>query len=203
MNKKKLIIFDLDGVLINSLKNMELSLKQTNKKLGLNLNFSEYKQFLGLPFEKIMNKIGIKKQINIIKKNYIFYSNKNLNKLIITKKNIKDLKSLKKNYICTVFTSKDKYRTNKILKKYKLFDYILTSDDVKKGKPNSEGVLKILKKFKIRKKNSIYVGDSIYDYKCSVNASIKYCHATWGYDKMNSFKKLNRIKNFKEILNFF
>ena len=115
------------------------------------MNFSEYKQFLGLPFEKIMNKIGIKKQINIIKKNYIFYSNKNLNKLIITKKNIKDLKSLKKNYICTFFTSKDKCRTNKILKKYKLFDYILTSDDVKKGKPNSEGVLKILKKFKIRK----------------------------------------------------
>ena len=99
MDKKKLIIFDLDGVLINSLKNMELSLNQTNKKLGLNLNFSEYKQFIGLPFEKIMNKIGIKKQINIIKKYYIFYSNKNLNKLTIKKKNIKDLKSLKKNNI--------------------------------------------------------------------------------------------------------
>ena len=93
--------------------------------------------------------------------------------------------------------------TNELKSNQKQFDYILTADDVKKGKPNSEGVLKILKKFKIRKKNSIYVGDSIYDYKCSINASIKYCHATWGYDKMNSFKKLNRIKNFKEILNFF
>ena len=40
MEKKKLIIFDLDGVLINSLKNMEYALDNTNKKLGLNLKFN-------------------------------------------------------------------------------------------------------------------------------------------------------------------
>ena len=203
MNTKKIIIFDLDGVLINSLKNMKLSLEQTNKKLNLNLSFKEYRKFLGLPFEKIMNKIGVKKNISLIKKNYINFSKKNLHKLVITNKNIHDLMYLKKNYICVVYTSKDKQRTNKILKKYRLFDYILTSDDVEKGKPNAEGVLKILKKFKIKKINSMYIGDSIYDYKCSINAGIQYCHATWGYDKMYNIKKLNRINNFKEILNYF
>ena len=36
--KKKLIIFDLDGVLINSLNNMKFALNQTSKQL--NINFS-------------------------------------------------------------------------------------------------------------------------------------------------------------------
>ena len=60
--KNKLIIFDLDGVLIDSIENMRISLNQTAKSLNLNLNFKEYKKFLGLPFEKIMNKMGINKK---------------------------------------------------------------------------------------------------------------------------------------------
>ena len=57
MENLKLIIFDLDGVLINSLKNMEYALKNTNKKLGLNLKFSRYKKYIGLPFFEILRKI--------------------------------------------------------------------------------------------------------------------------------------------------
>ena len=56
MKKKKLIIFDLDGVLINSIKNMEYALDNTNKKLGLNLKFNEYKKYIGLPFFEILKK---------------------------------------------------------------------------------------------------------------------------------------------------
>ena len=40
--KKKLIIFDLDGVLINSLPNMKKALKLTSKKLYLKLSFKKY-----------------------------------------------------------------------------------------------------------------------------------------------------------------
>ena len=56
MKSKKLIIFDLDGVLIDSLSNMKIALKSTSKALNLKLNFSEYKKYLGLPFEDIMQK---------------------------------------------------------------------------------------------------------------------------------------------------
>ena len=67
--KKKLIIFDLDGVLINSLSNMEFALNQTSKNLKLKLNFKLYKKYLGLPFKDIMKKMRIKnKNINLIKK---------------------------------------------------------------------------------------------------------------------------------------
>ena len=62
------------------------------------------------------------------------------------------LKKLKKKYFLAIFTSKDKIRTLKILKRYNIFSTIITSDDVKYGKPNPEGLLKILNKVKIKKK---------------------------------------------------
>ena len=57
---KKLIIFDLDGVLIDSISNMEKALNSTEKKVNIKLNFLEYKKYLGLPFKSIIKKIGVK-----------------------------------------------------------------------------------------------------------------------------------------------
>jgi len=70
MKKNKVIIFDLDGVLINSAPNMKYALNQTSVKLNIDLKFSLYKNFLGLPFEKIIKNMGFAKDINLIKKNY-------------------------------------------------------------------------------------------------------------------------------------
>ena len=152
-NKKKPIIFDLDGVLINSENNMMFALSKTSKKLNLKLKFSIYKKYIGLPFETIMKKMQIKKKyVSQIKKNYIYFSNLKLSKLLIQKKKLNDLMKLKKKYDFSIYTSKDKQRTNDTLKKYKIFKVIITSDDVKKGKPNPEGLLKIIKKLKVKKK---------------------------------------------------
>jgi len=199
---KKLIIFDLDGVLIDSLDNMKFALNQTSKKLKINLKFSQYKKYIGLPFEKIMKNMGVKDNINSIKKNYIYYSKKNLNKIAISKENLSILRKLKKFCDLAVFTSKDKKRTSLILSKYKFFNMVVTSDDIKKGKPSPSGLNKIIKKLKCRKINVFYVGDSYYDYKAATSAKIKYFHALWGYYKIRNYKKINNLKNLRQILDF-
>ena len=202
--KKKLIIFDLDGVLINSLSNMEFALNKTSKNLEVKLNFKLYKKYLGLPFEDIMKKMRIKKNVNLIKEKYEMYSTKKINKIKIKRKHIDILKKLKKSYYLALFTSKNKKRTLKIVQKDKIFDCIITSDDVLKGKPHPEGLYKILKKLKIKKKNSVYVGDSFYDYKASKLAKIKYAHAMWGYDKSigknKNIIKLNRFRDISRLI---
>ena len=68
--KNKLIIFDLDGVLINSISNMKFALLSTEKKMNTKLNFNQYKKYLGLPFDDIMKKMKIKTDIDQIKENY-------------------------------------------------------------------------------------------------------------------------------------
>ena len=149
---KKLAIFDLDGVLIDSIPNMRYALKQTSSSLKLKLSFYKYKRYIGLPFEKIMKNMGIKKNIPLIKKKYISHSYKDLKKIKINKKTLDVIKKLKENLKLAIFTSKDSKRTRAILSKYKLFDYIVTSDDIVKGKPHPSGLKKIIKFFKIKKK---------------------------------------------------
>ena len=195
----KLIIFDLDGVLINSLNNMKYALLNTEKKMNITLKFELYKKYLGLPFEDIMKKMGIKKNIKEIKKNYEFFSNKKIKKIKIRKGFLQELNLLKKKYKLAIFTSKNKTRTNKVLKPYNHFDCIISSDDIKKKKPNPEGLIKILTTLKIRKKNCIFVGDSIYDYQASKSARIKYLHALWGYEEKINKKKIIKIKKFNDI----
>ena len=203
MKKNRLIIFDLDGVLIDSLKNMKFALSKTSKKLSLELDFEIYKKYLGLPFEEIMKKMKIQNKIKIIKKNYEYFSEQNLDTIKIKQNLIKELKKLKKEYILTVFTSKNKKRTLKILKRYRLFDYIVTSDDVKKGKPNPEGVIKILSKFRINHENCLYIGDSTYDLDAANSAKVKYIHASWGYEDLTKYKKVIKIFNLKNINKYF
>tara|TARA_X000000950_G_scaffold278491_1_gene369528 strand:+ start:23505 stop:24134 length:630 start_codon:yes stop_codon:yes gene_type:complete len=198
--KNKLIIFDLDGVLINSLQNMKYALSNTEKKMKVTMKFEIYKKYLGLPFENIMKKMKIKKNVKEIKKNYEYFSNKKLKNVKINKEFLKELSLLKKNYKLAVFTSKNKSRTHKILNQYKYFDCIISSDDTKKGKPHPEGLIKIISKLKIKKKNCIFVGDSKYDYLASKSARIKYLHAMWGYEKkIDCVNKIIKIEKFRDI----
>ena len=75
--KKNLIIFDLDGVLIDSIENMKLALKMTSLSVNIKLDFKLYKKYLGLPFEIIMSKMGIKKDVKKIKKKiFLFFKKK-------------------------------------------------------------------------------------------------------------------------------
>lgn len=197
--KKKIVIFDLDGVLINSLPNMQYALKRTSLKLNLKLKFKDYKKFIGLPFEKILLNMGVKNNHDLIKFFYIKYSNQNILKIKILKNKLKYLNQLKKKCALAIFTSKDRFRTLKILKKYKLFTYYVTSDDVKTGKPSPEGILKILKKTKYSGKDCYYVGDTLFDFKAAKSAKVNYLHAVWGIDKKLKYKNVRYVKSFFEI----
>ena len=168
--------------------------------MNIKLNFNDYKKYLGLPFDDIMGKMKIKVDVNQIKKNYEHFSKKKISEIKIDKNILIGLKLLKKNYKLAVFTSKSRNRTLNILKKYNFFKYIVTSDDIKKGKPNPEGLIKIISRLKVKKTNTIFVGDSLYDYQASKLAKIKYLHAMWGYER-NIKKKNNiiKIRKFSDI----
>ena len=184
---------------------MELTWNKTIKNFkDYNIPFSEYKKNIGLPFIKILDNLFIKKKdFNIItktyKKNSLYYQNK-----IKLFRGVKPLiKKLKKNYKIALFTSKDNFRTKFLLKKFNLkFDTVIAGNDVKKGKPHPEGLQKIMKKLNFNNNSIFYIGDTIYDYKCSKKVKIKYIHVNWGFEKISSRKDVIFVNHLEQLNKF-
>lgn len=202
--KKKFIIFDLDGVLINSIHNMKYAWVNSCKKNNLKISFFKYERFIGLPFMEILKKLNIKKQLHSsVNKEYNFYSKKMIHKLKLKRKVILFLKKLKKEKCIALYTSKNLNRTNLILGNNKhLFKYILCPRKDLRGKPFPDGINYLIKKSKFKKKDTILLGDSIYDFKAARKANIDYLHAEWGYQKIKVNKNfiLKKIEDMKYFI---
>lgn len=204
LNKKdikiKLILFDFDGVIINSKKNMEVSWKEVQKKTGSKVKFNKYFNKIGVPFYKILTKINFDKEFKYAKKAYDEASIKNINKIKLFPRAKLILNKLSKEYIIVLITSKSRARTQIILKKFKIkFDHIFCPEDNFKSKPNPEVINYLKKKYKLKKNEIIVIGDSLADKNLAQNAKVKFIFAKYGYFKLRS---TNSIKNLTEIGKF-
>ena len=190
---KKLIIFDLDGVLFDSKKNMEISWKNVMKSFKIKKNFSQYSKFIGLPFEVILENLKISKNdFNGISKFYNKISLKNQNKIKLYNNVRYTLKRLKKEkFKIGIVTSKNNIRTSKLIKKFGLkFDVVVAKKSKFIGKPHPDQITFALKKLNIKKKNAVYVGDMKVDYNCANKAKIRFIYASYGYGKVIRIIKL-------------
>ena len=60
MKKKNIIlIFDFDGVLVDTIKVMNIAWTEVRNKLKVRNKFSQYKKLIGLPFSLILNPYSI------------------------------------------------------------------------------------------------------------------------------------------------
>jgi phosphoglycolate phosphatase len=202
MNKKKFnyFIFDLDGVIFDSKKNMNLSWNSTKKKFNLNSDFSQYFKYLGLSFDEIMKKLKIKPSISI-KKFYAKKSEENMNcvKLYSGVKNfIKILEKKKIKY--SIVTSKNLKRSKLLLNKFKIFPSSLHCPRSNiKSKPFPDHLLSAIKKnnFQKKKKDICYVGDTLIDYTAATRANINFVFAKYGYGKLKN--KTDAIAKFSDL----
>ena len=196
---KKLIIFDLDGVIFDSKENMKISWNKVRKKLKIKISFKKYFSKIGIPYKKILSKLGIKKNIKLAEEIFEKESIKNLGLIKLypnVKKTLNFLK--KKKFKIGVITSKSKKRTFKLVRKFRLnFDFIICPEDGKPGKPNPYFLNRLSKKYKINKKSTYYVGDTLIDFHFAKNAKIKFIFCQYGYGRTK--KNVLKIKNLNEI----
>jgi len=201
-NKKIAIIFDLDGVLIDSKKNMEISWKKTNEKFRLNIKFKEYFKHVGKPFKEILNSLLIKNDLKKIENNFQLESKKHFRKIKLYKGVLKTINFLKKRFTVGILTSKDKKRTLNFIKKLKIkVDFVQCPHPSYRGKPHPDLFYKILKEKNLKKKNCLYIGDAKYDFIAAKKANIKFIFAKYGY-KIGIKKSKFEIKNISQIKKF-
>jgi HAD superfamily hydrolase (TIGR01549 family) len=201
----KVIIFDLDGTLINSIRFWLSLYKKTAKKFGIKIDEKEVAKRFGQKDVDILISLTPKNKQKEVLEYYHKLKlkekgNSDLKKFRFVDKVLKELK--KRNIKIAIATGNSRDIADLIIKKNKLdkfIDYSVTHNDVKRGKPYPDMLLKIRRYFKIRKKEILCIGDSTYDFKAAKRAGIKTGLVKTGVLNDKEIKKLKPDFIFKDI----
>ncbi|WP_418185551.1 HAD family hydrolase [Aliarcobacter vitoriensis] len=183
----KLIIFDMDGTLLDSGYSIANTVNYVRENLGFepmhknyilenvndpNINSAEF--FYG-------TKEFTKHQEELFKD----YYNKNCLTDLVLYDGIKNLlDNLKGEFKFAVATNANSVYANKMLNHLEInhyFSSILGYNDVEKPKPNPDMINKILDIHNIKKENAQLVGDSKKDIMAANNAGVDSILVNWGF----------------------
>ncbi len=201
------VIFDLDGTLVDSLGVTFHEFRRTI----IMFSGREYKdeEILSLfgpsevqIFENLFGKEKALEAYKFYKDNFI----KSIDKIKVFDGIDELLNELKgRGMKVGLFTGRGKELTVEILKRTKIIDYfnfILSSEEVKRPKPYPDGILKLIDLSKTKKEKTIYVGDSIADVKCGVSSDVSTGLALWGGRaiELNNYKPDFLLQTPSDIL---
>lgn len=180
---KKGIIFDFDGVIINS-HNVQVNSLKTAYRAVVGDGDIPYEAFFKLSgdsLENIFSKLGLPEDMVEI---YRDSSRRDMDLIQVHEGILELLKDIrKKDYICVLCTGKERSRTQDILKKFNMehyFNLVICSDDIQCPKPNPESINIVMHEFHLSKEQLIMIGDGINDVKCAYNAGIASVGVSWG-----------------------
>ena len=192
----KLFVFDLDGVLINSLDNMSQAWDAVRVKHEISIPFEYYEEQIGKPFPIIMKELGLYDRHVEIFETYKTYSRMNLRNVEVYEGVVETLTSLKLNgNKIALCTSKTKESVDIILYKLPEFDYISCPTAGLRGKPHPDQLLNVMAFCNTDPKDTIYIGDMHWDYEAAQRAGVHFEHATWGYGEVICEHSLKSITN--------
>lgn len=181
--KKKLVLFDLDGVLIDSKSNMRLTWELVSDEFGLTVPFENYFSKIGRPFQDILSIIGVNEHQFDIEKRYNQLSSETIAQVEIFSGAQEYLQFLQESDILIgIITSKEKKRAQKILDKFEnQFSVIRTPDGICRGKPAPDHLLMAAALKNVDPSETLFVGDMDVDSIAARRAGLDYVHASWGY----------------------
>ena len=198
---KKLYVFDLDGVLIDSLPNMKNSWGIVRLKHKIDVPFSEYEKHIGKPFGDILTAIGIHESHSSIKLTYDEASIQG-DEVKIYSDVIETLKELKRQGCkIAICTSKDIKRVNHVIEHLKLpkFDWICAPKKGLRGKPSPDQLLNTIAFCNEDPKDTVYIGDMQSDYETAQRAGVDFIHANYGYGQVTCEHSVNQIKQILSL----
>ena len=212
---KKVIIFDLDGTLLDTLGDLANAVNYALESFSYpHRTLEQVRKDIGNGVAKLiersipdgLNNPDYEECLNVFKdyyrNNYDVYT-KSYNEIPGLVKTLKD-----KGYIVTVATNKI-IDVAKILLDHHypdLFDYIQGDDVGVKKKPDPNMIDNIVEHYKVKKEEVLYIGDTNVDEETALNSKVDYVLVTYGYrteeEIKNSCNSKNVCHNPKELLEY-
>lgn len=223
----KLVIFDMDGTILDTLEDLTDSTNYALKKNGLKeRSIDEIRRFVGNGIRKLIERAvgyerednnidsGVDNNIDVNVINKVFEDFKEYyakNCAIKTKpydgiiEIVKELKE--KGIYSAVVSNKADFAVQSLCIDYfdNIFDYAVGEKEGIKCKPCSDGVMDVLNRFGIEKENAVYVGDSDVDFMTAKNAGLEFIGVTYGFRTREFLENLgsrNLADSPYEILKF-
>lgn len=212
MKNIKLIIFDLDGTLVNAYPAIINSFNYTLQKLG----YSRQKGLIirravGWGDENLLKPFIRKEDL---KRALLVYRQHHKNALLkytrLFPKAESILRYLKsKGYKLAVASNRPtrfSYILIRHLKLKKYFNYVLCADKLKQGKPHPEIINKIMQKLSILPQQTVYIGDMAIDAQAGRRAKVKSIIVTTGSSakeeilKERPYRIIRRITELLRII---
>lgn len=189
---KKLVIFDLDGTLLNTIADLANSTNHALKKLGYPIHkIEEYNFMVGNGINKLFERAlpeGEKTEENVlrVRKEFIPYYDVHNADDSRPYPGISELLSYLQSEGIQLAVASNKYQaaTEKLIAYYfpKIrFTAVFGQREGVNVKPDPTIVFDILELANVRKEDVLYVGDSGVDMQTAANAGVTACGVTWGF----------------------
>ncbi|MEU0805504.1 HAD family hydrolase [Streptomyces sp. NPDC005970] len=177
----ELLLFDLDGVLMDTLPVMKSAWAEVQSELGVQVPFEAYAEHLGRPFADILVLLGLE-GIKGLAGTYIAASTRNSH-LARPFPGIKEALHTIAGRGCRlgVVTSKSAQRASPLLERLGVPFCALRTPGPERGKPSPDTLLMALVDAGTDPADACYVGDMAVDQEAARRAGLRYVHAGWGY----------------------
>lgn len=208
-------IFDLDGTIINSSKEVLLCFEKAFKKADYTIDKSRLTpNVIGPPLNEIIKLIApeitendINRVVEYFRELYDFAKNDISEFYPGIQEVLEQLKSENKKLF--IATYKPEKPTMRIIKQFKLdkFDDIYTIDKFGEHITKTEMINDIINKYNLNKSETVMIGDAPSDVICAKEAGVLAIGALWGYGENKKpliqnadivINSANEILNLKE-----
>lgn len=193
----KLVIFDFDGVIIDSEPLMRFAFEESYRQVvGNGVPPTEsFFLHMGESLPRIMDKLELPRKLV---QPYCDICSNNIEKIDIFPGTVELLKTIASlNIKIALLTGKDYHRTLQILQYFNLLHYfrlIVTPESLWNSKPDPEGIVYILDVMNCSANEAIMVGDSLYDIICAQRAGVDAIGVCWGNDRVRS--EISRVADY-------
>lgn len=196
----KAMIFDVDGVLIDSNRIIVEAYQKTAEKLGLRIpSPHEVVDLMGRPLSEIVRILWPKSNVELyIEEFRSLFMDKNL--LIPPIEGAVDaVREIRESgFRIGVLSGKIMFFIKKHLREagfnINWFEIIVSFETTKKHKPDPEPLLYAINQLGVKPEETVYVGDAISDYECAKNAKVEYFAVLTGSLRREDLEKLG-VKN--------